>query len=85
MAKVFEWTVEGRGHFPTDMLRYDACYPTDGDSAQNLTLSPTDVRNALAAREVRTVKLRSYVGPPTSGRWASFGWYVKRDSLRKVA
>lgn len=64
----YEFTVEGRGQFPTDMLRYDACWPIDPDSAVNVT--------ARDYNGPRRVRLRSY-REPTQGRWASFLWYVR--------
>jgi hypothetical protein len=57
---VFE--VEGSGHFPFDMLRYDSAWP----------VSSTDAAN-LKGRQRRTVRLAS-IRNPTMGRWNSFGW-----------
>ncbi len=31
--------VRGRGQFPFDMLRYDACYPSRPESVANLEMS----------------------------------------------
>ena len=76
---ITEFKVQGRGSFPLDMLRYDACWPVDGDSAVSLGhIGP-------GLDEVRDVCLRSCrKGVPTAGRWISFGWSVVRDSIRKV-
>ncbi len=69
--KALDFAVEGKGPFPMDMLRYDACHPADPDSAMALYSD---------RREQRKVKLRSYVvRQPTAGRWSSFGWSVVRD------
>lgn len=66
--KQWEFTVEGRGAFPTDMLRYDCAFPARQD----------DVYAMMGDRrfDVRKVTLRSTVKPPTEARWASFSWRV---------
>lgn len=67
-----QFTVEGCGDFPVDMLRYDCCFPATSDDAIQLT--PRD----LASR--RSVTLKKFVryanSVPTEGRWKSFGWTV---------
>jgi hypothetical protein len=65
-AKSWEFTAEGGGSFPGDMLRYDACYPMDPDSVINMFDDSQDVRK---------VRLRSF-RPPTPGRWRSFHWPI---------
>ncbi len=57
-----------------DMLRYDACYPENTNSA--MALASTDYRN------IREVKLISTVRGATDGRWESFGWIVKHQESR---
>lgn len=57
---VYEYYVSGRRQFPVDMLRYDACWPVDGD---------------ILDEGFRSIKVRSYC-PPTPSRWESFGWSV---------
>jgi len=76
MARFLDFTVEGRGHFPTDMLRYDSCYPSDQESAVNMGLTHWD-----DVSKVRRVKLTKRIEPgidpgPTTDRWLSFGWKV---------
>lgn len=67
---LFEFTVEGRGAFPLDMLRYDSCHPRSSDDVAGLD-SPD--------RGERKVTLL-HIGPrewhPTGPRWSSFGWVV---------
>ncbi len=58
------FTVEGRGDFPFDMLRYDCCWPARGEDAA-----------ALSDTGRRTVTLLSSQ-EPTRGRWSSFLWGV---------
>jgi hypothetical protein len=67
--KIKHFTVEGRGAFPLDMLRYDNCWPSTGQDVVN-----------MESRELRKIRL-STVGPssPTVGRWESFMWYVRKD------
>lgn len=68
----FEFTVEGIGTFPFDMLRYDQCWPKrESEDSTELELHPRSTR----VREARQVTLVG-ISPPTEGRWASFGWRV---------
>lgn len=83
MAKTTEWTVSGTLMFPIDMLRYDACYPVSQEDAANLEEALRPVRLRANPLGRITVKLRSQIGGPTPERWASFSWYVARDSVRK--
>lgn len=71
LRSLYEYTVEGRGEFPFDMLRYDQCWPKrESEDVVNMAPSHPGMR-----REVRRVTL---VGThsPTEGRWESFGWKV---------
>lgn len=70
MAKKYmDFTVSGFGDFPFDMLRYDACWPADGESAAKMHHSYN--------RERREVKLRTTdLGRITRARWSSFLWTV---------
>ena len=61
----FSYEVTGSGAFPTDMLRYDQCYPDDTNSANNM----------LDEKRSRTCIMRS-LKRPTVGRWNSFMWGV---------
>jgi hypothetical protein len=64
-------TVEGRGRFPLDMLRYDHCWPyTTVDSAR---MAP-DVREKR-----KVVLLTNSPNAPTPRRWFSFNWTVVED------
>jgi hypothetical protein len=70
MGIIHTYVVEGRGEFPTDMLRRD-------NSAFH---NATEGLYALQASKRRTVKLETPVLPkfwtPLVGRWESFGWKV---------
>ena len=69
--KLTVFTVTGSGDFPFDMLRYDACWPVDTESAQGLTYGPS----LEDLQRHRTVTLCSYgPGVPTVRRWASYDW-----------
>jgi hypothetical protein len=70
MAK-YCYTVEGRMSFPLDMLRYDRCWPADGDSAAEIYASFD--RTERGTFKVNLVSDNK----PTSGRWQSFLWSVK--------
>lgn len=56
MAKLHEFTVEGCGTFPVDMLRYDQCWPRresqDVPEVLGLPPMPTDPKVAQKAREI---------------------------------
>jgi len=73
---VYEYYVTGRGRFPYDMLRYDSCWPADGESAASMAVDFGDPDY----REYRSIKLRSY-REPTIARWDSFIWSVGRVKL----
>ena len=62
------FTVEGRGQFPYDMLRYDSCYPRTGiDAAKLVERGP---------RRIEMVMVDHYGHGPERQRWASFLWTV---------
>jgi hypothetical protein len=63
--KYWTFTVEGRGEFPLDMLRYDRCCPDCQE----------DVHWMMGTNQ-RSAQMISHVGPPTAARWVSFGWTV---------
>lgn len=51
--------------FPWDMLRFDRCWPSDGEDLSVVR---------------RNVKLMSY-NQPTPARWASCGWTISAHPL----
>jgi hypothetical protein len=71
MAKMFKFVVEGTGHFPVDMLRYDRCTPCDSEDV-NWCFTVEGKRSAMMISSQH----------PTVARWNSFGWSV--DMIRKV-
>jgi hypothetical protein len=79
--KRYTYWVTGSGTFPFDMLRYDQAWPTDSESASNLSWSYSD-RSASPDRHRRSVMLHSY-REPTMDRWSSFGWSVGEQAVRK--
>lgn len=66
-----EFTVEGHGEFPLDMLRYDRCWPkTEADDSRAM-------ESSYLSSPVRRVTLVTISeGAPTVGRWESFGWRI---------
>ena len=71
------FTVVGRGRFPTDMLRYDACFPVGGGSASNI--ADCDSNTMMEDRRVtlcRYTASKRDSGNVTERRWESFGWRV---------
>lgn len=71
--KIHTFEVMGKGEFPFDMLRYDQCWPVDGDSAAQI---PNYVVAGVPNREVRTIRFNS-LKRPTIDRWSSFLWGCK--------
>jgi hypothetical protein len=82
MARRYKYrvTVAGRSGFPIDMLRYDRATPlTESDSTViAATLRPVQERQE---REVAVLTERE----PTIGRWASFGWTVRKTEKIEVS
>lgn len=74
---VTDFTVEGRGEFPFDMLRYSECYPVDGVTVSMLATAGRDTHR-------RQMKFRTATSMNVHARrWDSFGWkVVKADSER---
>lgn len=64
---VFGYAVIGRGHFPTDMLRYDRAWLRRTEDAVTMWGSES--------RRVELLGLRE----PTIDRWRSFGWTVETE------
>lgn len=69
------FTVQGRGRFPVDMLRYDGCYPASSADAQIIEETIRGDRTGL-----QQVQLGTHNGKPTADRWRSFGWTVVKDA-----
>lgn len=70
-APIFqEYTVEGTGPFPFDMLRYDRAWPaTEQDAGILHEHNSSNIRS----HERYKVKVRG-LRAPTKERWRSFGW-----------
>jgi hypothetical protein len=83
-CKLYEFTVEGRGFFPIDMLRYDACWPMTQEDVCRMTLDGTTRGMMPADRPAVKVRMASH-REPTAARWASFGWkVVAQERPRKL-
>jgi hypothetical protein len=67
----YDYYVTGRGDFPCDMLRYDACWPATGTDAAKMF---------LPSKNHRSILMRSYKQPEI-GRWSSFGWPAGTEKL----
>lgn len=77
-----DFAVKGKGRFPTDMLRYDTCFPT---GSQDVAAIDPDERHEriihLCAFKTTAVDARRALTPR---RWESFGWDVIEQSVTKV-
>ena len=71
-AKIWEYTVEGRGTFPFDMLRYDRAWPATETDAGILTRHNNRGRTETGEYKVKLHALDE----GTPARWNSFGWRV---------
>lgn len=67
-----DFTVEGHGEFPFDMLRYDSCWPYQQEDAAQLA-SRRYERDTNVQR--RRIVLQG-IQDPTKARWQSFNWNV---------
>jgi hypothetical protein len=78
MAKLHKFIVSARSglQFPTDMLRYDCCWPAGPGDAEKLC-DQVAMNNQKEPQTIRIVMLS--IGPPTAARWFSFGWHVDLD------
>jgi len=72
------FTVEGAGEFPLDMLRYDGCYPRTEEDANRAQDRERGRRQVECTKPMCPSYWR-----PKAARWESFGWKViaeKRDT-----
>jgi hypothetical protein len=72
-VRLWDFEVTGRGPFPIDMLRYDACWPVRGEDVMRIEPGP---QSHQGTRTVRLVRCARSGNGPTVGRWGSFGWTV---------
>jgi hypothetical protein len=76
--KRYTFVVTGKGPFPTDMLRYDGCYPRDQASVNEMTYAdagiPGNYHTPHTVALSMPVEAKHQV--PTEARWLSFGWRV---------
>jgi hypothetical protein len=71
MNDVQTFVVTGTNSFPTDMLRYDHCWP-----ATELDSQMIDKPRRTGDPVKRSIRLAGRMNP-TVGRWESFGWTVE--------
>lgn len=75
----FTFAVVGKCLFPTDMLRYDQCYPSDTESAVaigvswDMSVKPDGGQWIVNLRALSSNKHWT----PTVDRWKSFSWNVQ--------
>jgi len=70
------FTVEGTGHFPHDMLRYDGCWPSTSEDASKISFYIHLEPDKEAKRKIQLTSVGHKDWKPTLGRWQSFGWQV---------
>ncbi len=69
---VIRFTAIGNRDFPLDMLRHDACWPSDSDSAWRIADTRREIADKLIPYEIHLLSHRE----PTAERWQSFSWSV---------
>ena len=75
--KILPFTVEGRGEFPTDMLRYDVCEFATPKDEKAAGKGYADPEFDSSRRKVTLLSTSSNLhNKPTVDRWVSFGWSV---------
>lgn len=74
VRKIERFEVTGRGSFPIDMLRYDACFPERGADAAEIERSFRERGPGL-----HRITLKGDGTMPEVARWQSFGWSVLID------
>lgn len=81
MPFIKSYRVKGRGHFPTDMLRYDSSIARNSDDKASIDAQPGDYGPSWQQdREIELFTIcTSRVMTPTPRRWESFGWKVIRE------
>ena len=87
--KRFKFTVtpkhkDGALDFPTDMLRYDRCYPVTTEDARAIKLALILPFAPEDKPFKGTIELQSNDRQPSSARWESQGWLVTNiESFRQ--
>ncbi len=75
-----KFRVQGSGQFPADMLRYNACYPTDTEDAVDMYVDHRD--DEYHKQRVITLSALAHKNwTPTNERWQSFGWQVMKHEV----
>ena len=69
------FTVEGSGHFPHDMLRYDGCWPSTSEDVVAMDFEEDGMRRRVT---LTTIGHKDRVA--TVERWRSFGWAVVKHT-----
>ena len=71
---LYKARVTGTGYFPSDMLRYDNCFPADSESVVAMserTADRTDRPRSVTLLTCTTGRIKT---PYSVKRWASMGW-----------
>ena len=79
---LYQFTVEGIGSFPIDMLRYDECFPDDQESASKIANSISHSYSVPQDGEIYLAAWHPKGWEPTKKRWESFLWKVVRIRLQ---
>lgn len=71
------YTVQGAGHFPLDMLRYDESFPQNSEDVGKID-------DRIVQRSVNLVhKGAEKDWWPTVERWESFGWRILQGTTSR--
>jgi hypothetical protein len=80
MTYYHEAEVTFRGSFPTDMLRYDSCFPVDYKGVEAIGTERVTEPTTVRIGRVSNVKAE----PWTVDRWKSFGTNIRHRETRKI-
>lgn len=75
-----EFVVRGDSGFPTDMLRYDACYPESEEDSGKIDRSNRHEEGPFMIR-LRSQDANVIRNGPTDDRWRSRGWQVVANTV----
>ena len=70
-----QFTVEGSGEFPIDVLRTDECWPATAIDAAHIA-AHYDMTDASVARSRKVTLATAAKYAPNRQRWGTFGWRV---------
>jgi hypothetical protein len=72
------YTVEGAGSFPIDMLRFDMAWPYESKDSGKIASPPR-----TESYQINLSRAAHFHHKPDDNRWKSLGWRIVPDSIRQ--